>query len=168
MTDTGVIDPGLASVRGYRAEPYPRSSSSLIETVIGIKRPIPIKVRSTPSYDPDDFAEPAWLWPAIDRLRTIVKLPPGWDSYSAKPVRQENVEAALQALVTVMSEGSELPWIVPLPSGGIQLEWHSESSDIEIALDGADSSICIDDDEIPHGIGQWPAALTEIRRRLTP
>jgi hypothetical protein len=65
-----------------------------------------------------------------------------------------------------MSDASELPWIVPLPSGGIQLEWHSNDSDIEIALDGTDSAICIDEDEIPHGIGRWPEALSEIRRRL--
>lgn len=168
MTDADVVMPGLASVRGYRTEPYPKSSSSSTETVIGFRRRIPIRVLPTPPNEPDDIKEPLWLRPVIERLKDVVALPAGWDSYEARSVRPESIEHALQALVAVMSDESELPWIVPLPSGGIQLEWHADNFDIEIALDGSDSSICIDDEEIPHGIGRWPAALSEIRRRLAP
>jgi len=136
--------------------------------VIRLKRPIPVRLRPTSAYDPEDISEPLWLRPVIERLKDIIVLPADWDSYGAHPARRENVEGALHALATVMSEESEIPWIVPLPSGGIQLEWHGDDSDIEIALDGAASSIGIDEEEIPHGIGRWPEALSEIRRRLAP
>jgi hypothetical protein len=166
MTETQVITPDLVSVRGYRSEPYPLSSSSMVESVVGLKQPIPVKVRPQPPFDPDELAEPVWLSPVLNRLREIIALPAGWDSYDARPIRRESIEGTLKALVAVMSEEAELPWIVPLPSGGIQLEWHRTSSDIEITLDGNDSMISIDDDEIPAGIGRWPAALTEIQRSL--
>ena len=30
--------------------------------------------------------EPAWLQPTLDRVRHLLLLPPGWDSYGAAPV----------------------------------------------------------------------------------
>lgn len=167
MTDSAVLTPGLASLRGYSTTTFPLPSSSSTEAVIGFPRHIPIRLhrpRSLPGLD--QVPVPTWVQPVLDRLTELVALPQDWDSYGALPVARQSVEMALSVLSAVMSEGAELPWIVPLPSGGLQLEWHRADSDIEIALDPAESVICIDDEEIPGGIGRWPEALARIRLSL--
>jgi hypothetical protein len=165
MTDSAVLAPGLASLRGYSTPTFPLPSSSSTEAVIG--RHIPIRLR-TPRSLPglEQVAVPTWVQPVLDRLSELAALPQDWDSYGALPVARQSVEMALSALSAIMSEGAELPWIVPLPSGGLQLEWHRADSDIEIALDPVDAVICIDDEEIPGGIGRWPEALERIRLSL--
>jgi hypothetical protein len=165
MTDSAVLTPGLASLRGYSTTTFPRPSSSSTEAVIG--RHIPIRLR-TPRSLPglDHVPVPTWVQPVLDRLSELVALPQGWDSYGALPVDRQSVEMALSVLSAVMSDGAELPWIVPLPSGGLQLEWHRADSDIEIALDHVEAAICLDDEEIPGGIGRWPEALERIRLLL--
>jgi hypothetical protein len=167
MSDSAVLTPGLASLRGYSTTTFPLPSSSSAETVIGFPRHIPIRLRAPRSLPGlDQVPVPSWVQPVLDRLTELVALPPDWDTYGALPVARQSVEMALSTLSTVMSEGAELPWIVPLPNGGLQLEWHRVDSDIEIALDPAEPAICIDDEEIPGGVGRWPEALGRIRLLL--
>jgi hypothetical protein len=165
MTESAVLTPGLASLRGYSTTTFPQPSSSSTEAVIG--RHVSIRLRAARSLPGlDQVPVPTWVQPVLDRLSELVALPSDWDSYGALPVDRQSVEMALSVLSAVMSEGAELPWIVPLPSGGLQLEWHRADSDIEIALDPVEAVICIDDEEIPGGIGRWPEALERTRLSL--
>lgn len=168
MVDSAMITPGLASLKGYRAEHYPLTSSASSEAIF-VPR-IPVRVRAVPSDPPSEAETPSWVTPVIERLAEIVGLPAGWDSYGARPVSREAVEMVLDALSAVMSERSPAPWIVPLPSGGIQLHWDEGPAEIEIALDlnDEDSWILIDDEEIPGGAGLWPEALMRIHALLAP
>ena len=61
-----------------------------------------------------------------EKLLRLVELPPNWDGYHAKPITIEAVETARRML-------SGAP-IVPLPGGGIQIEWHLDGHEVEITI----------------------------------
>jgi len=44
-------------------------------------------------------------------------------------------EASLDVLVMVVSHGSPAPSVVPLSTGGLQLEWHTQGVDLEVAVE---------------------------------
>ncbi len=78
--------------------------------------------------------EPRWLYPVMRMLREISELQDGWDSYSAKPIRIEAAAAALRIASEILANETTPPVVVPIPDGGLQLEWHSRQSDLEIVV----------------------------------
>lgn len=64
------------------------------------------------------------------KLRSLMRLGPGWDSYGARAIYARAVDAALVFLVR--SAQYPRPSIVPTSKGGIQLEWHDGRIDVEI------------------------------------
>lgn len=74
------------------------------------------------------------LLTAIERMMELLKLPPGWNSYNAKPIEMENVKLAANILSLVMSHGTPVPHVVPLVRGGVQLEWHTRGINLEIEI----------------------------------
>ncbi len=164
-----VLSPGLASLRGYSAPQYPQSSSSLAETLKAPLRGLSVRVKPylpAEEYGEDAVVVPEWVEPAVTRLAELFALQPDWDSYGGLPPGLDSVNTAFGVLNEVMSEEAERPWIVPLSSGGLQLEWHRPSGDIEIAIDGDDSAICIDDREISVDSGEWPDVIAEVRNLI--
>ena len=77
----------------------------------------------------------------IRKASELVHLPTGWNSYGAKPVTNEAVEAAIAFLVEAISASQNVvaPAIVPTVRGGLQLEWHRRGVDLEIEF-GPDAS----------------------------
>jgi len=67
----------------------------------------------------------------------LLELPHGWNSYSAKQIRKENVNAAVDLLRRIMGPGTPPPTIVPTVAGGVQLEWHTKGINLEIAIESA-------------------------------
>lgn len=63
-------------------------------------------------------------------LAELAALPPGWNSYNAKPVTPQAIET-VRGLLTYLS-------IVPTSIGGLQIEGHAKGQDfeVEIAPDG--------------------------------
>jgi hypothetical protein len=61
-------------------------------------------------------------------------LPPGWDGYKGRPLSRANAEIAMQLLATVCSAEAVQPHLVPLASGGLQIEWHHGDVDLEVTL----------------------------------
>ena len=77
----------------------------------------------------------------IETVRTFIELlelPGGWNSYNAKQIRKENVNAAVSLLGRVMRLGTPAPIVVPKVRGGVQLEWHTNGINLEIAIDSPD------------------------------
>ena len=73
---------------------------------------------------------PAWV-PAVDeKLRGLTRLPPGWDSYSARPISADTAAAAMELLRRVMQDDTPVPSMVPMYRGGIQLERHLRGMNI--------------------------------------
>lgn len=77
----------------------------------------------------------------IRKASELVHLPTGWNSYGAKPVANEAVEAAITFLVEAIpaSRNVVAPAVVPTVRGGLQLEWHRRGVDLEIEF-GPDAS----------------------------
>ena len=65
----------------------------------------------------------------------LLNLPAGWNSYAAKPIARHNAVRAIQLLAVFIAADTPAPTVVPRVRGGIQLEWHGESIDIEVYVD---------------------------------
>ena len=74
--------------------------------------------------------------PFLKRLLPLRNLLKNWNSYGAVPVREENIEFVLQQLFPVLLASSlPVPAVIPTSTGGIQLEWHGLSYDLEVEIE---------------------------------
>lgn len=64
----------------------------------------------------------------------LLTLPPDWDANGGDPIEMEVVNAAFAFIPTVLEAGSPAPWVVPMSDGGIQLEWHTQGAELEVAI----------------------------------
>jgi hypothetical protein len=72
---------------------------------------------------------------SVESIAALLSLPPGWNSYTAKPIAPENAIRAIGLACDLMQPGIAAPMVVPTVRGGIQLEWHTKAGDIEIYID---------------------------------
>lgn len=72
--------------------------------------------------------------PILVKLGSIAGLADGWNSHGAMAIRNENLAAAVQVLLSCLPEGASLPQVVPTTRGGLQLEWHTEDAEVEIYI----------------------------------
>lgn len=77
---------------------------------------------------------PHWSRETIARLGELLALPFNWDGQNASKLDNNTVLFALDILSTVMHSNSPAPQIFPLPSGGVQFEWHMRQIDLEIEV----------------------------------
>jgi len=75
---------------------------------------------------------------SIEAVVELLNLPPGWNSYSAKPIGPQIAVRAIRILAELMEPLTPLPAVVPRVQGGIQLEWHTDTLDIEVYIDTPD------------------------------
>jgi hypothetical protein len=81
---------------------------------------------------------PAWVEPTISAFMTVQSLPENWDLYGGKRVDSGMVAQSLSILGQIMDSASPAPSVVPLGDGGLQLEWHRNQQDLEIAFPSDD------------------------------
>lgn len=74
----------------------------------------------------------SWWTEIIDRLNSLLQLPDNWNGYGERAVTPAAVAAALKLLGGNLS--APTPWVVPLSSGGLQIEWHADTIDLEIEI----------------------------------
>jgi hypothetical protein len=86
-----------------------------------------------------------WADEVTSRLRHICALPTGWDGYHGRPTRVDVVEFAIALLQRVCKPHTPAPAIIPLPSGGLQIEWHHDDAQIELSI------------RAPHNVEVWMA-----------
>ena len=113
---------------------------------------------------------------ATSRLAALIKLPGDWDSYGGLAPSKESVIAALALLMELWIDellSSDIPVdIVPVPTGGIQLEWSGASGDIEIEIDRSGSMTSLIEwndgsrEESPEGLSLSLAEISDQVRRL--
>jgi len=72
----------------------------------------------------------------VERLYGFLQLPPNWDSYGAVPTHRGAVEAARAHIEAVGDAPYEA---VPIPDGGVQINWRGPvlSLEIEARPDGS-------------------------------
>jgi hypothetical protein len=138
VNNPALLAPELASIRGFYVTIYPPSSS--LHGAVEVQGEPLEKLQLTSNVPP-------WLPGVVDQLQELSHLPPNWDSYGGQPVKARSLRKALVVLSMVMGENSEPPWIVPLPDGGIQFEWHRPELELEITINGEDASLVVADDD---------------------
>jgi hypothetical protein len=75
-----------------------------------------------------------WEQVVADRIGELVRLPLGWDGYNGRPLTRGSAYVAIQLLATVCTPATPRPSLVPLPCGGVQIEWHHGFIDLEISV----------------------------------
>lgn len=78
---------------------------------------------------------PAWFDPLMQGFADLLTLPPNWDSYGAGPIDPNLVHEAMNFMNNILGSSSPAPRVVPLSSGGLQLEWHRKGIDLEVVFD---------------------------------
>lgn len=86
---------------------------------------------------PPRIVPPEWQQSVTKRLEELVdRLPYGWDGYDGRPVGFLNAYFALSMLNSICRPDTPPPQIVPGSAGDLQIEWHTASVDIELAVRG--------------------------------
>jgi hypothetical protein len=112
---------------------------------------------------------PQWLTPTILRAGKLLSLPHDWDLQGARPIDSTSIQIALDALTLVMNDNSSLPQWTPTQRSGVQLDWHENGVDLEIAFEPGESegfAVCSDRNQPD---GNWDGPLGEhlaVLRRL--
>jgi hypothetical protein len=81
-----------------------------------------------------DTPERKWEVEVVQALVRLAKMPAGWDSYNAPPIRRDAGHFALEILHAVMHARTPVPQVVPTAVGGVQLEWHEKGIDLELHI----------------------------------
>jgi hypothetical protein len=80
---------------------------------------------------------PAWFDAVARKCVSFVELENNWDSYGGRPVHESIAQAAANLIVQLVRASVPEPTVVPTSGGGIQLEWHTTTVDLEIELASA-------------------------------
>ena len=75
-----------------------------------------------------------WADAVNAKLTDLCRLQVGWDGYRGVATRQDVARFAFRMLSVVLKPSTPAPSIVPLSSGGLQLEWHTDNADIELKI----------------------------------
>lgn len=77
-----------------------------------------------------------WYGSISERLTELCALERGWDGYNAEPVAFDTANFALRMLEAICGSDAPPPSIVPGPNGDLQVEWHTDDTDIELHVRG--------------------------------
>ena len=75
-----------------------------------------------------------WIEPVKNRLNEICSLREGWDGYRGRPTRFDIALFTFYLLQNICAPDTPAPSIVPLSSGGLQIEWSTEEAEIELTV----------------------------------
>jgi len=78
---------------------------------------------------------PGWFDPLMQGFVDLLTLPDNWDSYGAGQIDSGLVREAMNQMDGLLAPGNLAPRVIPLSSGGLQLEWHRNGVDLEIVYD---------------------------------
>lgn len=84
-----------------------------------------------------DFGQalPVWFNAVMQGLVDLLTLPAGWSSYKASEIDPAIVARVIELSNDLIPEFAPAPAVVPLSSGGLQLEWHKSRGDLELIFD---------------------------------
>lgn len=85
----------------------------------------------------------------IVRLRSFLLLPKAWDSYSARPISQPAISAAISFLASTANQLAKKgivllpPFAAPLSTGAVQLEWEHGDRFLELEFQDKKKIRCL-------------------------
>src|SRR5450432_3764758 len=73
-----------------------------------------------------------WLADALEKVRLLGDLPGGWDTYGSPPITP--IERSMGACLAEKAArlDAPAPLVVPVPGGGVQLEWQAGERGLEL------------------------------------
>jgi hypothetical protein len=74
------------------------------------------------------------LFTIRNKINDLLRLPENWNSYGATKIRADVASFCISLMASLVKSDTPLPNVVPLNKGGIQLEWHQNQADLEIAI----------------------------------
>lgn len=75
---------------------------------------------------------------ALERLKGFLALGKNWNSYRSEQVSFQAIQGSFSLLMTIYQRHDvPIPALVPTASGGIQMEWHENSCDLEIEFESS-------------------------------
>jgi hypothetical protein len=120
-----------------------------------------------------DFGQPlpGWFDPLVQGFVDLLTLPPNWDSYQAGTIDPKVVHDAMNFINAALGPTSPAPRVVPLSSGGLQVEWHRNGIDLEVVFDRGEEPFfyCINranGEESEHSLPEHAALLKSIIANL--
>jgi hypothetical protein len=78
---------------------------------------------------------PSWFDPLMQGFIDLLTLAPNWNSYGSGQIDPKLVHDAMNFVASLLGANSPAPRVVPLSSGGLQVEWHRQGIDLEIVFD---------------------------------
>ena len=75
-----------------------------------------------------------WQVDALKMVFKLASLPENWDTYGSRPPTRIAVETAIGVITQVDLEELPAPYVVPVPGGGIQLEWVADDRELELEV----------------------------------
>ena len=76
----------------------------------------------------------AWLQSFRSDINDLTNLKPGWDGTGSHQVNVRHIWKLLRILIRLGAIAAPKPQLVPLPSGGVQAEWHHLDQTIEVGV----------------------------------
>lgn len=95
----------------------------------------------------------------VDAVNRLLRLPQDWDANGAAPVSELAAITAIEWLDRLAFSDTAVPHVVPLKSGGLQLEWvfDGQSFEVEVGPDGDVGVLGADAAGNPIIEGEYPA-----------
>ena len=88
---------------------------------------------------PHFYYEPDFVPFCRARLDELAKLRPDWDGEGAPAIDPKILTAAREMIESLPRFVAIRPMVVPLTSGGVQLEWHKGRTVLELEFESSDS-----------------------------
>lgn len=117
-----------------------------------------------------DVSRQTWFSLTRARLEELLALGPNWNGYGEQPIHPASVKRVVGILQGAGYTG-QAPTIVPLASGGLQLEWSNGATDLEVEVlpqGAAHAFVFVGDDQeswdidSTAGVERFAAALHEV------
>ena len=86
-----------------------------------------------PDPSPKSLTEQPWINDVSARLREFMALGENWNGYGEQPI---NTNAVIRTAIVLheIGRGGPGPVVVPVYDGGIQIEWYSDDTEIEVLV----------------------------------
>lgn len=74
------------------------------------------------------------LLAAMNAVGDLAQLSQDWDSYGSRQIQTSAIRQALEILQMANLQHIPMPFVVPVPGGGVQLEWRLEGRELELEV----------------------------------
>src|SRR2546427_5293119 len=114
-----------------------QSPTAIISSVLGHIQVREERPHTSPQWIEVVLIGGCSLWQArtIRRIYELLLLPRNWDSYGSPPPTRVAANRAIQVIRGINPDSFLSPRVIPVPGGGVQLEWSFGEREVEIEID---------------------------------